>query len=129
MMASLKPSWIVMTAIASSVSAHWRPSTAVRLDEQALCHVRDLDRSTVDHRAADHDIRHDVFAISHHGGVGSDAGDDQVKPLLLVAAGSKLTIILSIFVHSIALPSSVSSPPPNSDASIVILSVTPNSVH
>ena len=78
-----------MTAIASSVSAHWRPSATARLDDQALCHVRDFERSAVDHRAADHDSRHDVFAISHHGGVGSDAGDDQVKThLVSVRAGS-----------------------------------------
>ena len=91
MIASTKPSWIVMTAIAPSVSAHWRPfATAATLTTKPSCHVRDFQRSAVDHRAADHDSRHDVFASSHHGGVGSDAGDDQVKTVLIVVV-PKLT--------------------------------------
>ena len=83
MIASVKPSWIVMTDIASSVSAHWRPFATFALTTKPVCHVRDFDRSTVDHRVADHDSRHDVFAISHHGGVGSDASDNQIKTFAL----------------------------------------------
>ena len=107
-----------MTAIASvcvctlEALCYW-----VYLDHQSLCHVRDFERSAVDHRAADHDIRHDVFAISHHGGVGSDAGDDQVKPhlgsLMVSLSGVKLSAPeVGISVHSIASPSSESSPSP-----------------
>ena len=87
--ASTKPSWIVMYGHCIVCVCTLEALYYVRLDDQALCHVRDFQRSAVDHRAADHDSRHDVFASSHHGGVGSDAADDQVKTHL----GVKIDVV------------------------------------
>ena len=80
MIAFAKPSWILMAAVASSVRTPEK-LCCVCLDLQSGCHVRDFEWSPVNRRAADKNIRGDIFTVPQRGGVGSEAFDNQVKTL------------------------------------------------
>ena len=73
LIASEKPSWIVMVDIAF-VSAHWRPSATSALTSSPV--VTSATLIGVLLTVADKNSCHDIFAIPHHRGVGSDTGDN-----------------------------------------------------
>ena len=108
---------VAVCAVDASASAHWRTLYGVCLDCQPGCHVRDFQRSCVDPLVADKNIRHDIFAIPHRRGVGSEAGDDQIKTIF---GSGKIDVGTVELVHSIVSPSSESSPAPNMPLGITV---------
>ena len=75
------------------------------LDFQTGCHVREFERTAVNHPAANTHHRGDIFSISHRGGVGFDPSDSHLKTGIIVA--SQVEMLLRIF-HVIVVPSSES---------------------